>query len=319
MNHKRIGLGCAVVNRLLYAIGGFDGRERLTSCECYHPENNEWSLIRPMKCARSGAGVAALGQFIYVVGGFNGKQQLASVERFDTEKQDWDFVAPIRIARSALSLTALDGKLYAMGGFDGASIVTIVEVYDPITDTWTEGVPLTSGRSGHAAAVIYQPSTISDSQECSFQDNSARDNGSSGTGKPPSGYTAGQGQGSGVGSRSGMFGGGGGGVGARDSSLVIATCNSGICTKPKQTQHCHRGECRLSKQLISLRNRLRPRRCSDRENQPFNPELHPVVSPERKNSNPVNRSPKLNLKRVFSHLFVSFPSKRHSKLSDFIS
>lgn len=31
-------------------------------------------------------------------------------------------------------------------------------MYDPIKDLWEEGVPLTSGRSGLASAVIYQPS-----------------------------------------------------------------------------------------------------------------------------------------------------------------
>jgi kelch-like protein 19 len=56
MNFKRVGVGVAVVNRLLYAIGGFDGTVRLNTAECYHPENNEWTLINPMKCARSGAG-----------------------------------------------------------------------------------------------------------------------------------------------------------------------------------------------------------------------------------------------------------------------
>jgi hypothetical protein len=33
-----------------------------------------------------------------------------------------------------------------------------VEVYNPANDTWEDGIPLTSGRSGLASAVIYQPS-----------------------------------------------------------------------------------------------------------------------------------------------------------------
>lgn len=82
---------------------------------------------------------------------------MASVERYDTENQVWDTVAPIKIARSALSLTVLDGKLYAMGGFDG-QFLSVVEIYDPTKDHWEEGTPLPSGRSGHASAVIYQPS-----------------------------------------------------------------------------------------------------------------------------------------------------------------
>lgn len=51
-----MAVGVAVVNRLLFAIGGYDGHERHKSAECYHPENNEWTMIAPMKVRRSGAG-----------------------------------------------------------------------------------------------------------------------------------------------------------------------------------------------------------------------------------------------------------------------
>jgi len=104
-----------VSDRLLYAIGGFDGKDRLSSVECYHPENDEWTMVSPMKCSRSGAGVASLGQYIYVIGGYDGKSQLNSVERYDTEHDIWENVSSVTIARSALSVTILDGKLYAMG------------------------------------------------------------------------------------------------------------------------------------------------------------------------------------------------------------
>lgn len=163
MHSKRFGVGVAVVNRLLYAIGGFDGNDRLATMECYHPENNAWTILPPMKLGRSGAGVAALNQHIYVVGGFDGQNHLSSVERFDTDKQTWEMVADINTPRSALSLTVLDGKLYAMGGFDGQVFLTNVEVYDPAKNSWEEGTPLTSGRSGHASAVIYQPAVPSGS------------------------------------------------------------------------------------------------------------------------------------------------------------
>ncbi|XP_034117463.1 kelch-like ECH-associated protein 1B isoform X1 [Drosophila albomicans] len=179
MHSKRLGVGVVVVNRLLYAIGGFDGNERLASVECYHPENNEWSYLPPLKTGRSGAGVAAIDQYIYVVGGFDGTRQLATVERYNTDNESWDMVAPIQIARSALSLTPLDGKLYAIGGFDGNNFLSIVEVYDPRTNTWEQGTPLNSGRSGHASAVIYQPScatTFMDYEDCEM----SRSDGSNG-------------------------------------------------------------------------------------------------------------------------------------------
>jgi kelch-like protein 19 len=110
---------------LLYAIGGFDGKDRLSSVECYHPENNEWTMVSPMKCTRSGAGVASLGQYIYVIGGYDGNSQLNLVERYDTEHDIWENVSSISIARSALSVTVLGGKLYAMGRYDFVDFYTL--------------------------------------------------------------------------------------------------------------------------------------------------------------------------------------------------
>ena len=57
MNSKRIGVGVAVVNRLLYAVGGFDGQNRLCSVELYNPEKDEWNYVAPMNTTRSGAGI----------------------------------------------------------------------------------------------------------------------------------------------------------------------------------------------------------------------------------------------------------------------
>lgn len=53
---RRIGVGVAVINRLLYAVGGFDGTHRLSSVECYNPEKDEWRGTAPMNTVRSGAG-----------------------------------------------------------------------------------------------------------------------------------------------------------------------------------------------------------------------------------------------------------------------
>lgn len=92
----------------------------------------------------------------------------------------------MKTSRSALSVNVIDGKLYAMvssamscseislknvkffqGGYDGTHFLANVEVYDPVKDEWEDGIPLTSGRSGLASAVIYQPSCPqSYSQDC---------------------------------------------------------------------------------------------------------------------------------------------------------
>jgi len=56
MSTCRIGVGLAVVSRLLYVVGGYDGESRLATVERYHPENNEWQMVAPMSFSRSGAG-----------------------------------------------------------------------------------------------------------------------------------------------------------------------------------------------------------------------------------------------------------------------
>lgn len=56
MKSPRIGVGLACINRLLFAVGGFDGQHRLNSVECYDPEKDEWSDVAPMNTTRSGAG-----------------------------------------------------------------------------------------------------------------------------------------------------------------------------------------------------------------------------------------------------------------------
>ena len=56
MATPRIGVGVATVNRLLYAVGGYDGTNRLSSVECYTPEEDKWKFIASMNVSRSGAG-----------------------------------------------------------------------------------------------------------------------------------------------------------------------------------------------------------------------------------------------------------------------
>lgn len=56
---RRIGVGVAVINRLLFAVGGFDGANRLGSCECYNPDRDEWNSMASMNTVRSGAGEEA--------------------------------------------------------------------------------------------------------------------------------------------------------------------------------------------------------------------------------------------------------------------
>lgn len=52
MRTARSRVGVAVVNGLLYAIGGYDGQSRLSTVEVYNPETDSWTQVSSMNSQR---------------------------------------------------------------------------------------------------------------------------------------------------------------------------------------------------------------------------------------------------------------------------
>nr|7ON6_A Chain A, SAKe6AE [synthetic construct] len=166
MKTRRSGVGVAVLDGRIYAVGGYDGspdgHTHLNSVEAYDPETDTWSLVAPMKTRRSGVGVAVLDGRIYAVGGYDGSPDghthLNSVEAYDPETDTWSLVAPMKTRRSGVGVAVLDGRIYAVGGYDGSpdghTHLNSVEAYDPETDTWSLVAPMKTRRSGVGVAVL---------------------------------------------------------------------------------------------------------------------------------------------------------------------
>ena len=82
----------------LYAIGGYNGQERLNTVEGFDAVTKRWSKgskylwrvvynreeikVAAMNCKRSAVGAVALGNHLYVCGGFDGISSLDTVERW---------------------------------------------------------------------------------------------------------------------------------------------------------------------------------------------------------------------------------------------
>lgn len=56
MTTARSRVGVAVVNGLLYAIGGYDGQLRLSTVEAYNPETDTWTRVGSMNSKRRYSG-----------------------------------------------------------------------------------------------------------------------------------------------------------------------------------------------------------------------------------------------------------------------
>ena len=75
LSHTCLSLGVAVIENLVYAVGGSnrdDGtRSNLNSMERYNPEKDEWEDLPPMHRSRGAASVTALNGCLYAVGGYD--------------------------------------------------------------------------------------------------------------------------------------------------------------------------------------------------------------------------------------------------------
>ena len=72
MPSRRCRCGVAVLNGLVYAVGGFNGSLRVRTVEVYDPGRDMWTSVPSMEARRSTLGVAVLNGLIYAVGGFDG-------------------------------------------------------------------------------------------------------------------------------------------------------------------------------------------------------------------------------------------------------
>ncbi|NXA09765.1 KLH18 protein, partial [Sapayoa aenigma] len=154
MATARSRVGVAVVNGLLYAIGGYDGQLRLSTVEVYNPEADSWSKVESMNSKRSAMGTVVLDGQIYVCGGYDGNSSLNSVESYSPETNKWTAVTPMSSNRSAAGVTVFEGRIYVSGGHDGLQIFNSVEYYNPHTSSWHPVSNMLNKRCRHGAAAL---------------------------------------------------------------------------------------------------------------------------------------------------------------------
>ena len=116
MPTSRSRLGVAVIDGILYAVGGLNSPlGAVATVEAYDPISGMWSKKKPMSFARYGLGVVAMQGSLYALGGFmNGPR--ATNERYDPASDTWTLKAQMPTARTALGVGTIGGMLYALGG-----------------------------------------------------------------------------------------------------------------------------------------------------------------------------------------------------------
>ncbi len=150
MPTARGGLGVAVVNGKIFAIGGIAGGVN----EMYDPATNTWTTKAPMPTARWLFGIAAYQNKIYCIGGMSGSVTGVN-EVYDPQTNTWETKAPMPTPRGDLCANVINGKIYLCGGYlGGLSYGNITEVYDPATDSWTTKASMPYPVVMYASAVV---------------------------------------------------------------------------------------------------------------------------------------------------------------------
>ena len=139
MPTARTGLGVAVVDGKIYAIGGYNGSSVAVN-EMYDPGTDTWTFKELMPTPRSNFAIAVYRNKIYCIGGITqiriGSEVSTGVtEVYDPVADTWETKMSMPSARWALKANVVNDKIYLIGGIGG---MELNEVYDPETDSWTK-------------------------------------------------------------------------------------------------------------------------------------------------------------------------------------
>ncbi|MGD0922963.1 MAG: hypothetical protein ABSA70_14560 [Terriglobia bacterium] len=148
----RYGLAVAVVDGVLYAVGGLgSGTGSGRAVEAYNPASNTWTTKAPMPTAREGLAAGVVGGILFVTGG-TGSPFPTTLDAYDPRSDAWATRGLIPTPRYSPAAGVINGLIYVVGGASGTR--QQVEAYDPKTNTWVTENPMPTGRSGLVAGVV---------------------------------------------------------------------------------------------------------------------------------------------------------------------
>lgn len=132
MSCPRSGVGVCMVGNYIYAIGGFNGMERVSSGEKYDPMTNTWTAIASMPTQRSSLSLTYLDGYIYALGGRN-TSHLRVVEQYCISTNEWYCCPPMVEARCYPGTATHRKQIFAIGGFQNST----VECFDMKVQAWS--------------------------------------------------------------------------------------------------------------------------------------------------------------------------------------
>ncbi|XP_066507538.1 kelch-like protein 35 [Hoplias malabaricus] len=118
----------------LYAVGGYNGHQRLSSVECFSVFENAWKAVASLPVPVSSAAVASCAGKLYVIGGAVSEEcNTNKVQCYDPVKDKWTYVTPSPFSQRCINAVALNGSIYVAGG-----LLDALYAYTPQSDSWSK-------------------------------------------------------------------------------------------------------------------------------------------------------------------------------------
>ena len=142
----RFNFGTAVVNGVIYAIGGSvmqnNGNHYFTNTtyvnEAYDPATDTWTEKAPLPTPLGSFALAVYEGKIYCFGG--------ETFVYDPAADSWETKPPMLQPENGVDAHFVDGKIYVIGN--------LTQVYDPAADSWATKTPIPTAVSNYASVVM---------------------------------------------------------------------------------------------------------------------------------------------------------------------
>jgi WD40 repeat protein len=147
-------------NGTVLVTGGYDGTDRLATCDLYNPTTGIWTPAASLSIVRTRHTATLLpnGKVLAASGSIaDGGIRTLTCELYDPAVGTWTNTGSILAGRGGHTAILLpNGKVLVAGGDAGAGLkpISSAELYDPAAQTWAPTDSLTTPRNNHTATLL---------------------------------------------------------------------------------------------------------------------------------------------------------------------
>ncbi|XP_054623099.1 actin-binding protein IPP isoform X2 [Dunckerocampus dactyliophorus] len=137
LHQARSELGAAVLEGMIYVVGGRKDSMIFDCTERYDPVTKQWDAVASLNFPRYGFSVCPCHGALYALGGKMGSEIGKTMERYDPEENKWEVIGSMTIPRHHFGCCEMQGCIYVIGGISNDMELYSAEMYDPITRRWS--------------------------------------------------------------------------------------------------------------------------------------------------------------------------------------